>query len=39
MGGQLLLLLLFNWICFVITGLAMNMQLLTVPLIMSVVYV
>ncbi|KAF7708114.1 hypothetical protein HF521_017171 [Silurus meridionalis] len=31
--------LLFNWICIVITGLMMNMQLLMIPLIMSVLYV
>ncbi|XP_025024201.1 derlin-1 isoform X2 [Python bivittatus] len=31
--------LLFNWICIVITGLVMNMQLLMIPLIMSVLYV
>ncbi|XP_010129251.1 PREDICTED: derlin-1, partial [Buceros rhinoceros silvestris] len=31
--------LLFNWICIVITGLAMDMQLLMIPLIMSVLYV
>uniref|UniRef100_A0A8D0G8Z5 Derlin n=1 Tax=Sphenodon punctatus TaxID=8508 RepID=A0A8D0G8Z5_SPHPU len=31
--------LLFNWICIVITGLAMNMALLMIPLIMSVLYV
>lgn len=31
--------LLFNWICFVIIGLAMDMQLLMIPLIMSVLYV
>lgn len=31
--------LLFNWICIVITGLLMNMQLLMIPLIMSVLYV
>ncbi|TRY84535.1 hypothetical protein DNTS_001294 [Danionella cerebrum] len=31
--------LLFNWICIVITGLMMDMQLLMIPLIMSVLYV
>ncbi|XP_021563380.1 derlin-1 isoform X2 [Carlito syrichta] len=31
--------LLFNWTCIVITGLAMDMQLLMIPLIMSVLYV
>uniref|UniRef100_A0A8C3DL04 Derlin n=1 Tax=Corvus moneduloides TaxID=1196302 RepID=A0A8C3DL04_CORMO len=31
--------LLFNWICIVITGLVMDMQLLMIPLIMSVLYV
>ncbi|KAM6910076.1 derlin-1 [Xenentodon cancila] len=31
--------LLFNWICIVITGVLMNMQLLMIPLIMSVLYV
>ncbi|XP_022045377.1 derlin-1 [Acanthochromis polyacanthus] len=31
--------LLFNWICIVITGLLMNMRLLMIPLIMSVLYV
>ncbi|XP_041798466.1 derlin-1 [Chelmon rostratus] len=31
--------LFFNWICIVITGLLMNMQLLMIPLIMSVLYV
>uniref|UniRef100_A0A6I8PCC9 Derlin n=1 Tax=Ornithorhynchus anatinus TaxID=9258 RepID=A0A6I8PCC9_ORNAN len=31
--------LLFNWICIVITGLIMDMQLLMIPLIMSVLYV
>nr|XP_046254730.1 derlin-1 [Scatophagus argus] len=31
--------LLFNWICIVITGLLMNMRLLMISLIMSVVYV
>ncbi|KAE8599592.1 hypothetical protein XENTR_v10017245 [Xenopus tropicalis] len=31
--------LLFNWICIVITGVIMNMQLLMIPLIMSVLYV
>ncbi|KAF6099095.1 derlin 1 [Phyllostomus discolor] len=34
-----LFMLLFNWICIVITGLAMDMQLLMIPLIMSVLYV
>lgn len=29
----------FNWICIVITGLLMDMQLLMIPLIMSVLYV
>ncbi|XP_061631534.1 derlin-1 [Phyllopteryx taeniolatus] len=31
--------LLFNWICIVITGLLMDMQLLMIPLIMSVLYI
>uniref|UniRef100_A0AAQ4S7B4 Derlin n=1 Tax=Gasterosteus aculeatus aculeatus TaxID=481459 RepID=A0AAQ4S7B4_GASAC len=31
--------LLFNWICIVITGMLMNMRLLMIPLIMSVLYV
>uniref|UniRef100_A0A3B1JNP2 Derlin n=1 Tax=Astyanax mexicanus TaxID=7994 RepID=A0A3B1JNP2_ASTMX len=31
--------LLFNWLCIVITGLMMDMQLLMIPLIMSVLYV
>uniref|UniRef100_A0A3P9PG86 Derlin n=1 Tax=Poecilia reticulata TaxID=8081 RepID=A0A3P9PG86_POERE len=31
--------LLFNWICIVITGLLMDMRLLMIPLIMSVLYV
>ncbi|OCT77141.1 hypothetical protein XELAEV_18032338mg [Xenopus laevis] len=31
--------LLFNWICIVITGVIINMQLLMIPLIMSVLYV
>ncbi|KAG8570184.1 hypothetical protein GDO81_011135 [Engystomops pustulosus] len=31
--------LLFNWICIVITGVIMDMQLLMIPLIMSVLYV
>lgn len=31
--------LLFNWLCIVITGLMMNMQLLMIPLIMSVLYI
>ncbi|XP_026863014.2 derlin-1 [Electrophorus electricus] len=31
--------LLFNWICVVITGLMIDMQLLMIPLIMSVLYV
>lgn len=31
--------LLFNWICIVITGILMNMQLLMIPLVMSVLYV
>ncbi|XP_048848954.1 derlin-1 isoform X2 [Brienomyrus brachyistius] len=31
--------LLFNWICIVITGLIMDMQLLMIPMIMSVLYV
>ncbi|XP_068937156.1 derlin-1 isoform X1 [Petaurus breviceps papuanus] len=31
--------LLFNWVCIVITGLIMDMQLLMIPLIMSVLYV
>ncbi|KAM9353664.1 derlin-1 [Symphorus nematophorus] len=31
--------LLFNWICIVITGLLMNMQLLMSPMIMSVLYI
>ncbi|XP_058031971.1 derlin-1 isoform X3 [Ahaetulla prasina] len=31
--------LLFNWICIVISGLLMNMQFLMIPLIMSVLYV
>nr|KAF6426218.1 derlin 1 [Molossus molossus] len=34
-----LFMLLFNWACIVITGLAMDMQLLMIPLIMSVLYV
>ncbi|XP_033059139.1 derlin-1 isoform X2 [Trachypithecus francoisi] len=34
-----LFMLLFNWICIVITGLTMDMQLLMIPLIMSVLYV
>ncbi|XP_040835294.1 derlin-1 isoform X3 [Ochotona curzoniae] len=34
-----LFMLLFNWICIVITGIAMDMQLLMIPLIMSVLYV
>ncbi|XP_006830747.1 PREDICTED: derlin-1 isoform X2 [Chrysochloris asiatica] len=34
-----LFMVLFNWICIVITGLAMDMQLLMIPLIMSVLYV
>ncbi|XP_026228604.1 derlin-1 [Anabas testudineus] len=34
-----LFMLLFNWICIVITGMLMNMQLLMIPLIMSVLYV
>lgn len=29
----------FNWLCIVITGLLMDMQLLMIPLIMSVLYV
>ncbi|KAM9797886.1 derlin-1 [Neosynchiropus ocellatus] len=32
-------LLLFNWICIVITGLLLNMELLMIPLIMSVLYI
>uniref|UniRef100_UPI003AAE4703 derlin-1 isoform X3 n=1 Tax=Centroberyx gerrardi TaxID=166262 RepID=UPI003AAE4703 len=31
--------LFFNWLCIVITGLMMDMQLLMIPLIMSVLYV
>ncbi|XP_068613580.1 derlin-1 [Brachionichthys hirsutus] len=31
--------LLFNWICILITGLLINMRLLMIPLIMSVLYV
>ncbi|XP_047214429.1 derlin-1 [Girardinichthys multiradiatus] len=31
--------LLFNWICIVITGLLMGMELLLIPMIMSVLYV
>ncbi|XP_028280591.1 derlin-1 [Parambassis ranga] len=31
--------LLFNWICIAITGLLMNMQLLLIPMVMSVLYV
>ncbi|KAF3691619.1 Derlin-1 [Channa argus] len=31
--------LLFNWICIVITGMLMDMQLLMIPLVMSVLYV
>ncbi|XP_077384241.1 derlin-1 [Festucalex cinctus] len=31
--------LLFNWICIVITALIMDMQLLMIPLIMSVLYI
>ncbi|XP_061919540.1 derlin-1 [Entelurus aequoreus] len=31
--------LLFNWICIVITGMLMDMQLLMIPLIMSVLYI
>lgn len=31
--------LLFNWICIVIIGILMNMQLLMIPLVMSVLYV
>lgn len=31
--------LLFNWICIVITGLLMDMRLLMIPMIMSVLYV
>ncbi|KAJ8273125.1 hypothetical protein GJAV_G00097730 [Gymnothorax javanicus] len=34
-----LFMLLFNWICIVITGLMMDMQLLMIPLIMSVLYI
>ncbi|XP_059922112.1 derlin-1 [Gadus macrocephalus] len=34
-----LFMLLFNWLCIVITGLLMDMQLLMIPLIMSVLYV
>lgn len=34
-----LFMLLFNWICIVITGLIMDMQLLMIPMIMSVLYV
>lgn len=32
-------LLFFNWICIVITGLILNMELLMIPLIMSVLYI
>ncbi|XP_077454357.1 derlin-1 [Stigmatopora argus] len=37
--GDYVFMLLFNWICIVITGLIIDMQLLMIPLIMSVLYI